>query len=99
MVPGKTNTEIIRETADTVATLVERVNNIRRDIDRIDGAQTKTVESVTKAATQLTVLEEKFVELKRVLDERDRRRWSIWLAVIASFLTLLVNVILLFVRK
>jgi predicted nucleic acid-binding Zn-ribbon protein len=98
-VPGKTNTEVIRELERAVATLAERLDNVRREIDRLDPAHAKTAESLTKAVTQLTVLEEKFADLKKALEESDRKRWMLTVAVAGTFLALVGNIALSFFRK
>ena len=36
--PNKTHTELIRELYESVTTLKERIENLRRDMDRIDKA-------------------------------------------------------------
>jgi septal ring factor EnvC (AmiA/AmiB activator) len=96
---GKTNTEAIRDLENTVAMLGERVESLRRDIERVETAHAKTVESLTRLTTQVAVLEARLADLQKKLEESERKRWMIWLAVIGSLLTLAANLVLSFLRK
>jgi hypothetical protein len=39
------------------------------------------------------------VQMRKSLEERDRRYWALWLAFVGSLMTLLVNVVLLMLGK
>jgi hypothetical protein len=43
-VPARNYTDLLREISNTVATLTERLDHVRRDIDRLDLALKKEVE-------------------------------------------------------
>jgi hypothetical protein len=64
-VPGKTNTETIRELEIAVATLLERVDNLREIAARLDAPLTKTAESLMKVDKQVAVLEENLQTCER----------------------------------
>ncbi len=67
--PRKTDGERIDELEKLVATLLERLDNVRREmIDR----------------ERLAVIEERLNEFKRTVEESSRRRWSVVPAVIGG---------------
>jgi hypothetical protein len=47
----------------------------------------------------MTVLEEKFADLKKASEESERKRWMLTLAVVGTFLTLVANLAVTFWRK
>jgi len=98
-VPGKTNTDAIRALEIEVAVLGDRVENLRDALSRLETSHAKTVEALAGVTTRLTVLEAQFGDLKKALEESERKRWAVWIAVIGSFLTLAVNLLLLLLRK
>ena len=97
--PGKTNTDLIRELGITTANHEARINELAENIRRIDAAVTKLADTLAQVVTRLTVLEEKFAELKKSLEESDRKRWMLTLAVIGTFLALVANLAITFLRK
>ncbi|MBY0522136.1 MAG: hypothetical protein K2R98_01985 [Gemmataceae bacterium] len=97
--PGKTNTEAIRELEQFVARLDEHSDALQAEIDRLREAGTKSVELFAALDKRVTILEERLVDLKKSLEESDRKRWGVWLALIGALLAMLVNVVLLFLGK
>lgn len=97
--PGRTNTDLIRELGINLADLERRADYIEKDLDRLTGNHGKAAETVADLAMRLAVLESKMTDMKAVLDEADRRRWAVWLAAAGSILTMVVNIALLGVRK
>ena len=112
--PGPTNTELIRDLQGRATTLEERARSLDREVARLDGAHTKTAETLKQAEMRvegrLAVLERKFEELngkfedgKRAAEEQERKRWTLLVAVmgacVACVLTLFANIVLLFLRK
>jgi hypothetical protein len=112
--PGPTNTELIRDLQARATTLEERVRSLDREGIRLDAAHTKTAETLKQAEmrleARLTVLERKFEELngkfedgKKTLEEQERKRWTLLVAVtgtcVACILTLFANIVLVFLRK
>jgi hypothetical protein len=97
--PGMTNTEAIRELEKTVAGIIVRLDNLSRDLGRLEAAQANMLDSLNRVITRLTLLEEKFADLKKAQDESERRRWMIRVAVVGSFLTLVANVIVSSLRN
>ncbi len=65
----KTDGEKIDELEKLVSTLTERMDNVRQE----------KAEKI-----QLAVIEERLNELKRTLEEADRRKWSIWPTIIGA---------------
>ena len=97
--PGKTNTEAIRDLEQAVAKLLGRMDATGEELGRLRDNHAKTVEGQAQLDKRLTVLEERFADLKKALEESDRRRWALWLAFFGSLLTLLVNVALLLIGR
>lgn len=98
--PGRTNnTEAIRELERSVWTLLERVDNLRDEVKRIDAQHSKSADTLAAVVTQLAVSEGRLADVVKGLEEKDRKRWAVNLAIVGSFLTLVVNIALLFVRK
>jgi hypothetical protein len=84
----KTNDEKIDELEKLVATLIERVDSVRKEmIDR----------------ERMAVIEERLNEFKKTVEEAGRRRWailpSIAAAVIGSILTLLGQLAITYLKK
>jgi predicted nucleic acid-binding Zn-ribbon protein len=98
-VAGKTNTELIRELNNTVTTLLERVDNIRGDLDDLETAHTRTADSLAHLVTRVTVLEERFADLKKAVEESDRKRWLLTVAVVGAFPALAANLALSLLRR
>jgi hypothetical protein len=98
-VPAKTHTELIRELTVTVTTLVERVNNARAEIVRVDSAHSRTAEALAGVSMQVAVLEERLAELKRALEERGRKQWLVAVAFVGCLLTFIGNLLISLLRK
>ena len=97
--PGKTNTDAIRDLERMMAILEERVETILRDFDNLASEQRRTSETTHALDKRVTVLEAQLGEFKKGYDEADRRRWAVWLALLGSMLTVLINVLMLFLRS
>lgn len=93
---AKTNTEAIRDLEQTVAQHVERLERTREIVEHFRADHSKLGETVKEIDKRLAVLEVLFAELRKALEERDRRHWALWLAFFGSLLTLLLNAVLLF---
>jgi chromosome segregation ATPase len=98
-VPGKTNTESIRDLEKLAATLEVQVQYLREDLATARAVHARTAENAREIDKRLVVLENKFADLKTALDEKDKRRAQLFLLFLGSALTLVVNVILLFIGK
>jgi hypothetical protein len=98
-VAGRTNTEAIRDLERMHATLFERVGSISRDTEAIWAAHDEMVDSVRELDRRLILAEERVAELRKARDERDQRRRQLDLLFLGSLLTLVVNIILLFIGK
>ena len=96
---GKTNSDLIREVEGFVIRLQVRWDNHERDIARLEGLLAKTTEALNDLRIGFAVLESKVNDLKTAQDEKDRRRWTIWVAVVGSVLALLANVALIVFKK
>jgi hypothetical protein len=84
-VAGKTNSELIRELDRLVAVLVERTLDLRTDLESAKAAHAQAVEESHGRATRLAVLEAQFADLKKALEESDRKRWAMWPPLWAPF--------------
>jgi hypothetical protein len=83
----KTDGEKIDELEKVVATLIERVDAVQRDI-----------EGIAELKRDVAVLEERLNELKRVVEEAGRKRWAVLPpligAIVGAALTLLLQLLL-----
>ena len=94
-----TKTEILyAELSKTVAMLEERLDNARSETNRVDAERSKAADSLTETIRKLAVMEDHVKELKKIAEERDRRRWAIFLAVVGCLLTLAANIGLTYIR-
>ena len=82
------NSDVIRDLGKTVSMLEERLNNAREEISRVDGERTRTSELVT-------ALDKKLI----LIDERDRRRWTVIQALITTLLGLIAGLLLWYLKK
>jgi hypothetical protein len=102
-VPDKTHGEQIRELSSLVATLSERVDNARAEIDRVDAAQYRSAEALTALSTRVALLEDRLGELKRVMEEGGRRRWvvigALVGALVGSLVTGAINLLIAVLKK
>jgi chromosome segregation ATPase len=102
-VPQKTNSDLIREIASALQTAETRVDNLQRDVDRLRVNLEKNVEASNDVAKDVVALTERATELKRAVEEADRKRWQLTLALVGSLiafiLSLVANLILLIVRS
>jgi len=71
----KTDGEKIDELVTVVATLTERLNAVREEIEALPGL-------ITKVAVQ----EQQFNELRNRTEEASRRRWSLVPAIVGAVL-------------
>lgn len=83
----KTQAEKIDELEKLVATLTERLDNIRAEVG-----------DLAEMRTKLAVVEERLTEMKRAGEESNRMRWSLVpslvAALVGAILTLLVQLVL-----
>jgi len=95
-----TNIELIHENSSRIATLMERSDNIQRDI--ADRNEPRILEVANRAhglEVRISVLEERIAELKKGTEEGDRKQWRVVVAGIAAVLSLIVNLVILFIKK
>lgn len=97
--PGKTNSDLIRDLNGFVNRLQERSDNDRRDVERLQALNTSMNETLAELRERLAVVETRLADLKSAQDEKDRRRWTIWLAVVGSVLTLAANIALFVLKR
>ncbi len=93
------NTDVIRDLGKSVSTLEERLNNARAEISRVDLERSKMADLVIVIDKRLVLIEERLSELRKLSEEKDRRRWAVSLAIIGSLLSLAVSLALWFVKK
>jgi septal ring factor EnvC (AmiA/AmiB activator) len=92
-VPPRTNTELIRELTVTAAILTDRLDRVREDIKRLDSTRSETAGALTKLETRLTLVEERFADLRKTLEERTGRRWALLLTVLGVIGGLLGSIV------
>lgn len=88
--PPKSQGDAIRELEIGLAVLNKQVESIEESIRDADVADIKS---------QLNLLRHRVDDFQKRAEEADRRRWQIVAAGIASVFALVVNLILLAIRK
>ena len=88
--PVKSPTEMIRELQLDVNTLSSHVQRLDSHIQRID---------LIKILERLAVIESQLLEATKREERAETRRWQIVLLFGGSLLTLLVQVVILFLKK
>src|SRR5262249_22969167 len=93
---AKTQGDKIDELSQLTATITERLDNVRRDVETLSTRGQKTDDSLNDVRRNLAVIEERLNEMKRAIEEGSRRRWSIVPsligAVIGSAITFLAQI-------
>ncbi len=99
---AKTNTERIQEIGEKVIQLAAYQEilgeTLRREMDRLQADQRATTDLQNNASARIAVLEQRCSQLEKNADESDRRRWQVWLAFLGCLLTLIIHLILIFLR-
>jgi hypothetical protein len=93
-----TNTDAIRELSITVPILQERLDNTRQEIQKFVIEVSRASDSLVDMSRKVAVLEAKVEDLKRLAEERDRRRWGVYLAVIGCVLASVANIALTYFK-
>jgi hypothetical protein len=83
---AKTHGDRIDELSQLTATITERLDSVRRDVETINGRGQKTDESLNDVRRNLAVIEEPLNEMKRSIEEGGRRRWSIIPSLIGALI-------------
>ena len=96
---SKTNTDLIRELGLNVAILGEQLDQLKAKLESIEAALARTETSLVESQIRLAVQESRQADLKAANDEKDRRRWAVWPALLGSVLTLIVNLALIFPKR
>lgn len=98
-----TNTEIIRELEKTVAILGDRTRSqlepLQAELRRLDAAQVKMGDALTETRVKQAATDAKVEELRKTVEEYDRRRWQMLLMFVGSLLALIANVMVWAVRR
>jgi predicted transcriptional regulator len=89
---------MIVDLSKSVAILQERLDNERSELKRVDAERLKSAEQFGEIARRLAIIEENVKEFKKIAEERDRRRWTVILAVVGCLLTLAANIGLTYLR-
>jgi hypothetical protein len=69
-----------------IATLTERLDNTRRDIDAITVRCSKSDEVHSDLKSRLAVIDERLGEIKKALDLGSSRRWSLLPPVVGGII-------------
>ena len=92
-----TNTEkALVELSITVAGLEVRLDMLSKTADTVNDIDRRL--TMLEQNVRLAVLEENVKELKKIAEEKDRRRWTVVLAAIGCLLTLAANIGLTYFR-
>ena len=95
----KTQGELIREHGDLIVALQERVEHLRRDADRLESRLYEIAGSRAGLESRIGLIESWRELSKKTAEERDRKSWMLLMAAVGSVLTLVVNLILIAIRK
>jgi len=98
-VAGETNTDRIAKLEQTVAALVERVDNLRRDLGRVEVGTTDATKLLQDVDKRLALTVREAERLEKKLDELLSRRWELWKLFLAAFLASVLTVAAGFVSK
>jgi hypothetical protein len=96
---NEVSTDTIHELELSVKRLIERVDQTRREVARIEAAHVKTAEVLARTVTDLAVLHEWVSGLKKAPARIDYVRWAVTVAVVGSFLALAGNIAVTLLRK
>jgi predicted nucleic acid-binding Zn-ribbon protein len=69
--------ERLEELSRLMATLTERLDNLRRDVETVTGRGHKAEEAGNAIAKTVAVIEERLNEMKKSVEEGGRRRWAL----------------------
>ncbi len=97
--PRKTNTELILEIRDTAANLDVRMKQLEQQVRESEEQWQRKFDLLTEIDKRLAVLQSKFDELQKTQDKWDNQRWMVMMALLGSFLTLVVNVVISLMRR
>ena len=84
--PPQTTTDIIRKLGESVSALFAQVEHGKEGLSRVEAAQEKTTDAVQELRTQLAVIRERVDELKKVIEESGRRKFSLGQGVLCAVL-------------
>ncbi len=96
---SKTNSDSIRDLEREVAKLIERTDNDQRTFARLEDLIARITDDRDDLRTRVALLEAKQAALKAAQDEKDRRRWTIWVAVVGSVLALIGNIAMILFKR
>lgn len=88
--PSKTNTDLVRELLTETALLRNRQDSTAQQLVELQLLRARHAE----LSTRLAVTDTHVSELKKQLEESDRRRWQLMLVLLAAGLGLFANLIL-----
>ena len=97
--PAPTNTEEIRRLCEAVARIEEQIKHLQQQLTRYERQLDKFADQLNDVDRRLVVVEAQATENKKVTEERRHRQWGLIVAVVASVLTLIANIILVLVKK
>lgn len=81
-------TSDIQQLAASLNKLTETVHDLKVEL----------LETVTTLVARISVLETQVADLRKALEEKDRRHWAFYTALATCVITTIVNVILVFVK-
>lgn len=96
---GETNTNRIAKLEQSVAALVERVDNLRRDLGRMEVDTTETTKLLQDVDKRLALAVREVERLEKKVDDLLARRWELWKLFLAAFLGSILTVAAGFVSK
>ena len=83
---GKPLAEQVQELTKLAATLTERVDHARKDIERVDAAQSRTADALTEIHRDVAVLREQLNGLRSRVEEAASRRWGLLTLILSALL-------------
>jgi outer membrane murein-binding lipoprotein Lpp len=98
-VPGDTNSAKIAKLEQTVATLNERLDNLREDVRRVSQAAGDSQKQFQDVDKRLAVAARDLDDFRKRLDDLLARRWELWKLVLAAFLGSVLTIAAGFVSR
>ena len=74
--------ELSIESKEAQASIRAKVESCERDIARVEAAHTKTVDALKEVEKKLAAVEERVNEVKHVLEELGRRRFTLFQGIL-----------------
>ncbi len=104
-----TNTEMIRALQVQTSVLEDRdarrtsevhqlTANLNKLTETVHDLKVELLDKISILVARISVLETQVTELRKTMEEKDRRHWAFYTALTTCVITTIVNVVLVFVK-